>query len=310
MSSVGPAAEADRQLPVGEEIFLDHVGHFVRDPQAASRALVRAGFAPTPVSVQVHPDPAGVPQPTGTGNVTAMLGRGYIEALFRTADTPLGREFDAALSDYCGIHLAAFSVADAASALDRLATAGFPVRPLVDFQRPVTTEMGEGIAAFTVARVERGAMAEGRIQILTHRTEGTVWQKRWLAHPNGAHGLLDLVVVAADPDEAAARFSRFTGRTAERSTMGRTIRLDRGRVELVTPNAWHMLLPAVAIPRLPFMAAYALKVASLDRARAALAHGGVAAGRQGAAIIAAFPPELGVGAWWLAESADLLPWRS
>ena len=29
-------------------------------------------------------------------------------------------------------------------------------------------------------------MPEGRIQILTHRTESTVWQKRWLTHPNGA----------------------------------------------------------------------------------------------------------------------------
>ena len=32
-------AQANRQLPLGEEIFLDHIGHFVRDPQAASRAL-------------------------------------------------------------------------------------------------------------------------------------------------------------------------------------------------------------------------------------------------------------------------------
>src|SRR6476661_1120065 len=47
---------ADRQLPIGDEILLDHVGHFVRDPEAATRALVRAGFAPTPVSIQVNPE--------------------------------------------------------------------------------------------------------------------------------------------------------------------------------------------------------------------------------------------------------------
>src|SRR5262245_44790337 len=73
--------EADRQLPLGEEIFLDHVGHFVRDPDAASRALARAGFAPTPVSIQVNPAPDGSERLTGTGNVTAMLAGGYIEAL-------------------------------------------------------------------------------------------------------------------------------------------------------------------------------------------------------------------------------------
>ena len=52
-------SNADRQLPRGDEIFLDHVGHFVRDPEAARRALARAGFAPTPTSIQVNSDPAG-----------------------------------------------------------------------------------------------------------------------------------------------------------------------------------------------------------------------------------------------------------
>ena len=46
-----------------------------------------AGFAPTPVSVQVNPDGT----PTGTGNVTAMFARGYVEVLFKTAETPLAR---------------------------------------------------------------------------------------------------------------------------------------------------------------------------------------------------------------------------
>src|ERR1700716_996942 len=90
-------SEADRQLPIADEIFLDHVGHFVRDPEAASHALARAGFAPTPTSIQINPGPAGgAPQPTGTGNVTAMLARGYVEVLFKAADTALGRELDAA----------------------------------------------------------------------------------------------------------------------------------------------------------------------------------------------------------------------
>ena len=108
--------EIDRRLPVGDEIFLDHVGHFVPDAEAASRALAHAGFAPTPVSIQTNPDPASGVRPTGTGNVTAMLDRGYLEVLFKTADTALGREFDAALARYPGLHLAAFAVADAVKA--------------------------------------------------------------------------------------------------------------------------------------------------------------------------------------------------
>src|SRR5262249_24945370 len=202
-----PAEQADRQLPVGDEIFLDHVGHFVPDVAAACDALTRGGFAPTPVSVQVDPRTG---EPTGTGNVTPMLRRGYMEVLFRTADTPLSREFEAAVARHPGLHLAAFAVADAAAAHRRLADDGFRVRPLVEMARPVDTATGRGTAAFTIARVEPGEMAEGRIQILTHRTEDTVWQPRWLDHPNGSVGLYGLMIAVADVDEAARRFARFT----------------------------------------------------------------------------------------------------
>ena len=120
--------DIDRQLPVGDEVFLDHLAHFVHDAEAARRAFARCGFAPTPVSIQVSPNPAGGVSPTGTGNVTAMFSRGYIEVLFKTSDTPLSREFDAALARHAGLHLAAFAVADAEKAHRRLAADGFAVR--------------------------------------------------------------------------------------------------------------------------------------------------------------------------------------
>ena len=298
--------EADRQLPQGEEIFLDHVGHFVRDPKAASDALVRAGFAPAPISVQVNPDGT----PTGTGNVTAMFSRGYIEVLFKTADTPLGLEFEAALEGGPGVHLVAFSVGDAAGAHERLTGAGFAMRPLVQFQRPVDTESGPGIAAFTVVRVERGAMAEGRVQILAHRTEDTVWQKRWLKHRNGALGLVDLVVVSADVLEAAGRFEQFTGCEAKPTKFGTAVVLDRGQVQLMTPDAFAAMVPEVAVPKLPFMAAYAIRVQSLAVVEALVKSSGMSSRRIGAALLVLFPPELGAGAWLFVENPADLPWRS
>jgi hypothetical protein len=106
----------DRRLPAGEEIFLDHVGHFVAAAEPASRALERAGFAPTAPSIQFDARADAPARLTGTGNVTAMLAQGYIEVLFQTADTALGREFGAALARHAGVHLVAFAVADAARA--------------------------------------------------------------------------------------------------------------------------------------------------------------------------------------------------
>jgi hypothetical protein len=302
--------EVDRRLPLNGEIFLDHIAHFVSDPDGASRALGRAGFAPTPVSVQVHPDPAGgPPQPTGTGNVTCMLDRGYLEILFKTADTPLSRELDAAIARYRGVHLAAFAVADAAAMHARLGEAGLRTRPLVNMQRPVRTATGDDVAAFSVVRLAPGEMPEGRIQALTHHTEHTVWQRRWMSHPNGARGLIDVVIAEADVDEAAARFKRFLARDPQASRFGPAFHLDRGRVQLVTAAALEELFPRLAIPGLPFIAGYGVAVASLDQAIASLQTGGIAFERQGSYVVAPFPDELGVGAWVLAEKAAALPWR-
>jgi hypothetical protein len=301
-----PAGQADRQLPVGDEIFLDHVGHFVPDVAAACDVLTRAGFAPTPVSVQVDRRSG---EPTGTGNITAMLRRGFMEVLFRTADTPLARELDAAVARHPGVHLAAFAVPDAAAAHRRLDDAGFRVRPLVEMARPVDTATGRGTAAFTVARVEPGEMAEGRIQILTHRTEDTVWQPRWLDHPNGSIGLSGLMIAAADMDETAQRFARFTARPTASSRLGRAVQLDRGRVDIVTADTFAQVLPEIAVPSLPFLGAYGLLVRSVDDTEAALRAAKLPARRVGAALAVPFPPPVGHGAWLFAERAEDFPWH-
>jgi glyoxalase-like protein len=299
-----------RRLPADEEIFLDHVGHFVRDAQSASRALRRAGFAPTPLSIQADKDPStGRLVPTGLGNITAMFARGYLEVLFKNSDTPLAGEFDAALAGRAGLHLAAFSVSDAAAARERLAAGGFAVRDLVRMQRPVETENGQDIAAFTISRVKPKVMPEGRIQILTHHTEETVWQPRWLSHPNGVRELIDVVIAVGDVEEAAQRFARFTGRLATFTPGGALIRLDRGGVYLVGRERATEKLPELPITSLPFMMGYALGVESLAAAEAAVDGADLEWRALEDGIVATFPAELGEGAWFFVEQPEALPWR-
>lgn len=301
---------AKRRLPIGGQIFLDHVGHFVRDAQAASRALHRVGFAPTPLSIQADKDPStGRLVPTGLGNITAMFARGYLEVLFKDSDTPLAGEFDTALARRAGVHLAAFSVTDAAAARERLAASGFAVRDLVRMQRQVETESGPGIAAFTISRVKPMTMPEGRIQMLTHHTEATVWQPRWLSHPNGVCDLIDVVIAVADIEEAAQRFARFTGRTATLTPGGALIRLDRGGVYLVSREVASENLPEVPITSLPFMIGYALGVESLATAEAAVDGAELEWRAVEGGIVATFPSELGEGAWFFVEDPEALPWR-
>jgi hypothetical protein len=238
---------------------------------------------------------------TGTGNVTAMFARGYIEVLFKTADTPLARELDAALARYRGVHLAAFAVADATDAHRRLSTQGFRMRPVVHMQRPVETGGAPGTAAFTLARVEPGEMPEGRVQILTHHTEQLVWQPRWLTHANGALALTSVMIAVADVEEAAARFARFTARAVLPASYGRTIVLDRGRIELMTADSFAQRLPEIAIPSLPFIGAYGIRVRSLAGLEQVLRDGGITAHASGDGRVARFPPELGHGAWLFEE---------
>jgi hypothetical protein len=305
-----PTIDVDRRLPEGAEVFLDHVAHFVPDLAAAVAALERAGFAPTPISIQATPDAAGGPPlPTGTGNVTVMLERGYLEVLFKTADTPLGRDFDALMARYRGVRLAAFAVADAALTHARLVATGSRMQPLVAMQRPVETASGEDVAAFTLARLLPGEMPEGRLQFLTHRTEHAVWQPRWLSQPNGATGLLDVVIAEKDVEEAAGRIGRFLGRTAQRGRHGPVVALDRGRVQLVTAETLPKLFPNVGVPDLPFIAGYGLLVASLGEMTARLHAAGLAFETNRGCITAPFPDALGTGAWAFVERAGDLPWR-
>ena len=299
------------RLPVGDEIFLDHVAHFVADADATVRALAQAGFAPTPVSADVNPNPSGgPPQPTGTGNVTAMLDRGYIECLFTTADTPLAKQLKVAMARYRGLHLVAFAVADATATHARLAEIGFRLQPLADMQRPVETADGQAVAAFSIVRLAPGAMPEGRIQALTHRTEHTMWQQRWLSHPNSAVALLDAVIVEPNVGDAAARFQRFLGRRAEFDRYGQSVTLDRGRVQLISSTMLNQLLPGLEIPAFPFICTYGVAVRSLGAVASCLRAGGVSFERRKDCVIAPFPAPLGDGCWAFVEDAAALPWRA
>ena len=181
--------EADRQLPIGGEIFLDHVGHFVARPAGgerragARRLCADAGVGA--VQSRRHADR----HRQRHRDVHARLHRGAVQDRRHAARPRIRRRAGGPFRRASCCVLDRRRAGDAPAAAD----AGFAMRPLVQFQRPVDTASGPGVAAFTVVRLERGAMAEGRIQLLTHRTEDTVWQKRWLSHPNGALALMDLL---------------------------------------------------------------------------------------------------------------------
>jgi hypothetical protein len=173
-------------------------------------------------------------------------------------------------------------------------------------ERPVDTPSGPDKAAFEIVRVKPGEMPEGRIQMLRHVTEHTVWQPRWLDHPNTVWGLSDVCIVVADLDEAAARFARFTSRKAVPDADGeRSIVLDRGRVSLVTSAAWRRRWPDMPVPDLPFIGECTLAIRSFASARAAIDRDAARLVReeQGKSFSVAFSDTLGVGIWTFQAAA-------
>jgi len=250
-----------RQLATGNEVFVDHIAHWMTDMPAAAQAMEDMGFVITPYTEHTNSTAPGEPiRPAGSANHCIMLREGYLELLTPTIDTDVSRELKKGIERYTGVHLIAFNVADAEAQRTRLLAEGFEQRPIVDLRRQTDTEDGKpGTLRFTVIRPMPGTMAEGRIQFLTHHTPDLLWQERWMNHPNTAERLGEVVICVADPDEAAGRFERYLGRKRRRIDGGWSIDCDRGAVVLLGRPAFEKCLPGIAIPGLPFIAGYVIQ---------------------------------------------------
>ena len=292
---------AGAQVPGHGQIFLDHVGWFVDDLEAAGRVFERLGFVPTPVTVHENRDAAGNRVRAGTANRCAMIARGYIEILAAVEgiDNAITGELRGALARHAGIHLIAFTCADAAGEAARLEREGFAPLPAVALRRPVETDAGTTEeAAFSVIRLPPGTIPEGRIQMLSQETPEIVWQPSLIARDNAVALLSGVVTCSEDPDEATARFSRFTGRPAE----ARTIFLDRGRMDFCDPGHLARLLPGARPAALPCNAAVVLESADLARSQAFFAARGLPVAAIADGVIAV-PPEAAAGAWMVLIAA-------
>lgn len=233
---------ADRQKPKPGELFVDHVSHFVADLEAAASALQALGMKVTPSSVQM-----GAEGPVGASNRCAMLEEGYLELLSPTHDTPSAERIRRQMARYPGVHLVCLGTPDAEGERRRLEAHGFEAQ-LVEFERAVKG----GTARFKVVRVPPEAMPEGRIQYVEQLTPEHVWL------PGSINPLrLDAVyVVAADPVEAAARWSRFTASIPAREGNVVRLRMTRGSIVIAERSVIARILGDA--PAAPSIAGYSL----------------------------------------------------
>jgi hypothetical protein len=257
----------DRQMPEGAEVFLDHVGYFAAELDAAGERLRRLGFQVSDVNVQYNADADGRLTPTGTSNRLAKLRRGFIEVLAATSETPLADQLRRALKRYPGFHVIALTHADMAAERARLVDAGFPMQAVIDMRRRVDTPEGARQMVYSILRTEPGLMPEGRVQMLTNHTPELLWTPGVTEHANRADALTDLMICVDDPAEAAARFARFTARATTRSQGFYVVALDRGRLLFAEPRHIANTLPGFAPPDMPYVAGLAVRSNRIETTR-------------------------------------------
>lgn len=307
-----------RQLPAAGETFLDHLGHFVADMDAAHVELTRLGFIQTPYVLHAFTDEAGQRKPMGTANRCVMLREGYLEVLTVTdPSTPTGARTQGQLDRYTGVHIVAMTDAEVISRRERQAAAGFHPQEPTPLKRPVPIltedgrETGAAEAAFTVVKNPATDMPEGRVQVLTHHTEDLVWQEAWMRHENGIVALRDVIIVPEDLGEAEDRYARFTEVSPVRLDDD-LIRLPlaRGGILLATPERAGALLPGGVVPPAPGVAGYALLCDDLAATRQFLEGRGFAPKDTRWPGVSALPLSgvLG-GTWLIAEREAALPWN-
>jgi hypothetical protein len=300
----------DRQLPQGDEIFLDHVGYFVADLEAAAHRLRRLGFQVSPLNVQHNANERGDLVPTGTSNRLALLERGFIETLAATGETPLAGQLRGALARYEGLHLIALTHADMAAQRRRLVNSGFARQRIVNLRRRVATAEGERLMAYSVLRTETGEMAEGRVQMLTNHTPELLWTPGSTVHDNHVDALTQLLVCVRDPVEAALRYGRYCGREVGGDEQCAVVRLERGDILLVSPSRAAEMLPKLSLPDLPYIAGIALRSADLAATRRVLMREAINTPVANDELIYIGPADA-LGAYLLfhAESVDT-PWQA
>lgn len=269
-----PSSWADRQLPAGNEIFLDHVGYFVANLNAAGRQLERLGFAVSPINLQQNADATGILKPSGTSNRLAPLRRGFLEVLAATHDTPLADQLKQALARHAGLNLIALSHADIPGERARLRNLGFAMQDVVNLRRHVNVQGQLQEVRWSVLRPEPGVMPEGRVQFAYCHTPDLTWPNDAPLVTNGADGLTDMLLCVEDRHATAERFGCFAGRSPIAEDTFSVVPLNRGRLVFIEPHDARTL-PGFELSTLPLMAGQALRSRDLDRTRDVLKKSGI-----------------------------------
>jgi hypothetical protein len=258
---------------------LDHTGLVARDLESAAAQYRALGFNLTPRSEHAVPNPDGTLRPAGTANHCAMLERGYLEIVAVTdpgASSFSRTQIGNFTARFEGIHLLAIGTRDAAATAARLNAGGHALVEPRDLRREIKTGGQRREAQFRLIVLPRLSGPDVTFFFIEHRTRELLWTPGSTAHPNGATGLCEVVVVANEIEAARGLYETAFGLPAAELDGGLSFELEESAFLVLTPAAagrhYGASLPTRALPH---CAGQAVEVGDLAATAAELSTNGV-----------------------------------
>ena len=249
---------------------IDHVLVGVRDLEAARQTYGHLGFTLSPRGRHVG---------WGTANYCAMLRSGYIELLGIVDPAQFTNNLDTFLEGGEGLLGLALASGDIEAAARDLSARGIGTDGPNALSRRLELPEGDVEPAFRNLLLDPEATAGIRAFLCQHLTPELVRREAWLAHPNGAQGLVSLTASVADPGAAAVAFGTLLGPEAVSAGDGAVeVATGAGILRLCAAEALHDLLPGIAnLPErpAPFLAGFRVAVADIGQTADYLAGAGV-----------------------------------
>jgi catechol 2,3-dioxygenase-like lactoylglutathione lyase family enzyme len=284
---------------------LDHIVHAVADLDIAAEFYRRCGFLVG--SRNRHP--------WGTHNHVVQLPGFFIEILTVAEPDKLG---DDGLSQHFGIpnrqaialgdgfSMLVLESEDSARDVANFKQTGIGVAEALPFSRKAILPDGSTASVgFALAFARDDAAPLALFATCQQANPEAFWNTAFQQHPNGAHAVAGVVLIARKPSDHAAFLTAFTGvEHIETRVAGLFLRTPRGEIEVVQPHAFgerYGVTPEAGEGAT--LEGLRIAVANLDDVESVLREGDIPLTRMGASLVV--PPQAAHGATLIFEQADI-----
>ena len=206
-------------------LALDHLVINVQfDMDRAAALMLQLGFTLTPRGYHS----------LGSINHLVMFEHDYLELIGLPSGTDVRRKD--ILESPRGLNGLVFRADDIDKCQRVLRDSGVAMLEPQSFSRPVTIDGVEHLARFRTVRTAPELFEAGRVYYCQHYTPELVWHRPWMSHPNGCHGLSELVIVSSNVEADTPRYAKAAQSSAERQGDDWVIALSAGfRLTLISP---------------------------------------------------------------------------